>query len=261
MASMQKRREEHAQSAARKAANELAEARRDHREAAPVSPRGGGGILGSVQESARSILGAVRGTFSSDPRGDDSAPGGATATAGSYDDEGKGKAGGMADAATWKTAEAKDYAVEKKEGARQALAGDALGRKGETDESAWQQGQDVMRRAAEKAEEMQRAREPSEAEKGRSATENIYGKAKGAMGAFGEKMVMPEDVVEKKRAEAAGGGGRDQAAAPPPTMGSRGEDAAEDVMMRVKAADHMTGQAFNDVGMMGEEGTGMPRRR
>jgi hypothetical protein len=33
-------------------------------------------------------------------------------------------------------------------------------------------------------------------------------------------------------------------------------------MLRVKAADHMTGQMFNDVGKMGEEGTGMaPARR
>jgi len=36
-------------------------------------------------------------------------------------------------------------------------------------------------------------------------------------------------------------------------------------MLRVKAADQMTGRpsgpAFNDVGPMGEEGTGMPRRR
>lgn len=43
--------------------------------------------------------------------------------------------------------------------------------------------------------------------RGRAATENIYGKAMGAMGAFGEKMVMPTDVVERKRAEAAGGDG------------------------------------------------------
>ena len=39
------------------------------------------------------------------------------------------------------------------------------------------------------------------------------------------------------------------------------EPEEEDVMLRVKDADQMTGQAFNDVGPMGEEGTGMPRRR
>jgi hypothetical protein len=84
------------------------------------------------------------------------------------------------------------------------------------------------------------------------------------MGAFGEKMVMPTDVVERKRAEATGGGkGKGtggKAAATTATPGGGGEP-EEDVMLRVKAADHMTGQAFNDVGAMGEEGTGIPRRR
>jgi hypothetical protein len=88
--------------------------------------------------------------------------------------------------------------------------------------------------------------------------------AKGAMaGTFAEKMVMPTDVVERKRAEAAGGGDREAAAASPaPGIDDDREPAEEeDVMLRVKAADQMTGQAFNDVGKMGEEGTGMPRRR
>lgn len=61
--------------------------------------------------------------------------------------------------------------------------------------------------------------------RGRAATENIYGKARGAMGAFGEKMVMPTDVVERKRAEAAGGGGGREAAAP--TAGTGGDDESE----------------------------------
>jgi len=79
------------------------------------------------------------------------------------------------------------------------------------------------------------------------------------MGAFREKMVMPTDVVEWKRAEAATGG---EAAATTATTGGRGDEPEEeDVMLRVKDADQMTGQAFNDVGPMGEEGTGMPRRR
>ncbi|XP_066308723.1 late embryogenesis abundant protein ECP63-like [Miscanthus floridulus] len=158
---------------------------------------------------------------------------------------------------------AKKYAVDK--GAWLALAGDAVARKGETDESAWQQGQDVRRRAAEEA---RRVHEPSEEEKGRAATENIYGMAKGAMaGTYAEKMVMPTDVVERKRAEAAGGGDRKAAVASPATgIGdddNREPNEEEDVMLRVKAAaDQMTGQAFNDVGKMGEEGsTGMPRRR
>ncbi|WVZ71608.1 LOW QUALITY PROTEIN: hypothetical protein U9M48_020177 [Paspalum notatum var. saurae] len=247
MASMQKSREERARSAAQKAADELAASRRDqvHEAAAASTQGGGGGILSSVQESARSVMGAVRSTFSRD---DDSA----SATA-------MGKAAEAKDAAAASMESAKEYAVDKKEGARQALAGDAVGRKGETDESAWQQGQDVRRRAAEKAqEEARRAHEPppSEEEKGRPATENIYGKARGAMGAFGEKMVMPTDVVERKRAEAAAGRRplRRRRGRPPGTP-------EEDVMLRVKAADQMTGQAFNDVGVMGEEGAGMPRRR
>ncbi|KAL6627709.1 hypothetical protein ACP70R_031435 [Stipagrostis hirtigluma subsp. patula] len=309
MASMQKSHDERAQSAAQKAADELAARRDDHHghEAAPASPRGAGGILGSMQESARSVLGAVRGTFSSS--GGDAAHDSSMGTAAEAKGSAAEKARGAMDAA-------KAFAAEKKEGVRQALAGDAVARKGETNESAWQQGQDVRRRAAEKAEEMERAPEPSEAEKGRSATENIYGKARGALGAFGEKMVMPTDVVEQKRAETAGGwkaagsrgdeqgkargvadaamekaaeakdaavdkargamdaaadrargvrdaaadkteGAREYAAERTKAAGDAGE-AEEDVMLRVKAADHMTGQGFNDVGVMGEEGTGMP---
>ncbi|CAL4957210.1 unnamed protein product [Urochloa decumbens] len=247
MASAQKSRDEHARSAAQKAADELAASRRDRDHhaheppEAPVSPRGGGGILSSVQESARSAMGAVRGAFSSSGAGHD----GSSNT---------GAAAGKVTAAAMESA--KEYAADAKEGARRALAGDnAVARKGETDESAWQQGLDVRRRAAEKArEEARRTDEPSEAEKGRAATENIYGKARGATGAFGEKMVMPTDVVERKQAEVAGGG-REAAA------GIGGDESGEDVMLRVKAADQMTGQAFNDVGVMGEEGTGMPRRR
>ncbi|KAL6849973.1 hypothetical protein ACP4OV_020600 [Aristida adscensionis] len=327
MASTQESREERARSAAQKAADELAAARRDDRghgqdaAAGAGSPRGG--ILGSLQESARSVMGAVRGTFSSSGGG-----------AGAGESATMGKAGEAKDAAAEEARGAMDaakaFATERKEGARQALAGDAVARKGETNESAWQQGQDVRRRAAEKAEEMKRAPEPSEAEKGRSATENIYGKARGAVGAFGEKMVMPTDVVEQKRAEAAAGwkattaagsrgdehgnargmadaamekaaetkdaaadkarGAMDKAAETKDAAAAKvrgamdaagerarsardaaaerasgGMDAAgeaeEDVMLRVKAADQMTGQAFNDVGVMGEEGTGMPRAR
>jgi hypothetical protein len=40
-----------------------------------------------------------------------------------------------------------------------------------------------------------------------------------------------------------------------------GAEPKEDVMLRVKAADHMTAQAFNDVGPIGKESTGMPGRR
>ncbi|PVH38991.1 hypothetical protein PAHAL_5G412100 [Panicum hallii] len=249
MASTQKSREEHARAAAQKAADELDASRRDHaHDAAPASPRGGGGILSSVQDSARSVVGAVRSTFS----------GGGGAR---HDESSATDAAAAAAAAE----SAREYAADMKEGARRALAGDAAGRKGETDESAWQQGEDVRRRAAEKArEEARRTHEPSEEEKGRAATANIYGKATGAMGAFGEKMVMPTDVVERKRAEATGGGkGKGtggKAAATTATPGGGGEP-EEDVMLRVKAADHMTGQAFNDVGAMGEEGTGIPRRR
>ncbi|KAG2588010.1 hypothetical protein PVAP13_5NG188400 [Panicum virgatum] len=148
---------------------------------------------------------------------------------------------------------AREYAANVKEGARRALAGDAVLRKGETDELVWQQGEAVRRRAAEKArEEARRGLEPSE-------EENIYGKAVGARGVFREKMVMPTDMVERKRVEAATGG---EAAATTATTGGRGDEPEEeDVMLRVKDVDQMTGQAFNDVGPMGEEGTGMPRRR
>jgi hypothetical protein len=93
--------------------------------------------------------------------------------------------------------------------------------------------------------------------RGRSATENIYGSAASAAEAFRQKMTMPEDVVEQKRAEAAAGGNKGTAAATATATNTGGEAAAEEVMMRVKAADQMTGQAFNDVGKMGEEGTGM----
>ena len=54
-------------------------------------------------------------------------------------------------------------------------------------------------------------------------------------------------------------GARDAAADRTKLGGDEPEE--EDVMLRVKDADQMTGEAFNDVGPMGEEGTGMPRRR
>ena len=87
MASTQKSREEHARAAAQKAADELAAAsrREDHaHDAAPASPRAGGsgGILGSVQERARSVVGAVRSTFSGGgARRDESSATDAAATA------------------------------------------------------------------------------------------------------------------------------------------------------------------------------------
>jgi hypothetical protein len=133
MASMQKSREERAEAAAHRAADELHAARRDE------PGGGGGGMLGTVQESARSLLGAVR----------DKIPG-----------PGSGGAGAGAAAGEGKAAEAKGFAADKAEGARRALAGSAAARKGETDESAWQHGEDVRRRAAEKAEEARRRSEP-----------------------------------------------------------------------------------------------------
>ncbi|CAL4964185.1 unnamed protein product [Urochloa decumbens] len=175
MASLQKSHEERAQSAAQKAADELHAARRD--DEAPGA-RAGGGILGSVQDSARSVMGAVQDTFSGSGGGRgggndttatvDSAAGDTMAAAGGYAEEGKAKARGAADAAMGKAAETKDAAA---------------------------------------------------------------GRARGAMDAAADKTKL------------------------------RGGESEEDVMLRVKAADQMTGQAFNDVGMMGEEGTGMPRGR
>jgi hypothetical protein len=117
MASMQRSREERAQSAAQKAADELHAARREE---APASPRGGGGggILGSVQESARSAMGTVKDTFSGGGRGVD----GMSATAGDYAEEGKAKARGAADAAADRARGAMDAAAEKARGARDAAA-------------------------------------------------------------------------------------------------------------------------------------------
>ena len=173
MASMQRSHEERAQSAAQKAPDELHAARREE---APASPRGGGGgILGSVQESARSAMGAVKDTFSGGGRGGtrtthgDVAGDGVSATAGDYAEEGKAKARDVADAAMGKAAETKDAAADR---------------------------------------------------------------ARCAMDAAADRTKL--------------GGG---------------ESEEDDVMLRVKEADQMTGQAFNDVGPMGEEGTGMPRRR
>ena len=171
MASMQRSHEERAQSAAQKAADELHAARREE---APASPRGGG-ILGSVQESARSAMGAVKDTFSGGGRGGtttthgDVAGDGVSATAGDYAEEGKAKARDVADAAMGKAAETKDAAADR---------------------------------------------------------------ARCAMDAAADRTKL--------------GGG---------------ESEEDDVMLRVKEADQMTGQAFNDVGPMGEEGTGVPRRR
>jgi hypothetical protein len=66
--------------------------------------------------------------------------------------------------------------------------------------------------------------------------------------AFKEKMTMPTDVVQQKLTAARAGRGD-----------AHDED---DVMTRVKDADQMTGTGFNDVGKMGEEGSGMaPARR
>lgn len=179
MSSMQKTHEERAQSAAQRAADELHAARRDQvRDEAPASPRaaasdGDGGILGSVQESARSVMGAVQDTFSRGGGGRggttrDSAAGDTMAAVGDYAEEGKAKARGVADAAMGKATETKDAAADRARSARDAAA---------------------------------------------------------------------------DKTKVAGG------------------DSEEDVMLRVKDADQMTGQAFNDVGKMGEEGTGMPRRR
>lgn len=77
------------------------------------------------------------------------------------------------------------------------------------------------------------------------------GSAQGLTEAFKEKMTMPTDVVQHKLAEARGGAGGRKGMAPPTA-----HDEDDDVMTRVKAADQMTGTAFNDVGKMGEEGTG-----
>jgi len=74
------------------------------------------------------------------------------------------------------------------------------------------------------------------------------------------------DADGRGGAETGGGGRRRGGCSGNGDDGGRGDEPEEeDVMLRVKAADQMTGRpsgpAFNDVGPMGEEGTGMPRRR
>ncbi|CAL4950461.1 unnamed protein product [Urochloa decumbens] len=123
MASLQKSHEERAQSAAQKAADELHAARRD--DEAPGARDGG--ILGSVQDSARSVTGAVHDTFSGGRGGGtdatvDSAAGDTMAAAGGYAEEGKAKARGVADAAMGKAAGMKDAAADKARGAKDAAA-------------------------------------------------------------------------------------------------------------------------------------------
>ncbi|KAF8724225.1 hypothetical protein HU200_021246 [Digitaria exilis] len=85
-------------------------------------------------------------------------------------------------------------------------------------------------------------RAQSAAQKAAETKEAAAEKARGAMDAAAEKAREAREAAAEK-AEGAN------------------EEEEEDVMLRVKAADQMTGQAFNDVGPMGGEGTGMPRRR
>jgi len=84
--------------------------------------------------------------------------------------------------------------------------------------------------------------------------EEARGVADAAMGKAGETKDVAADKPRGVR-DAAADRTTDNKA------GDEAESEEEDVMLRVKAADQMTGQAFNDVGKMGEEGTGVPRRR
>lgn len=88
--------------------------------------------------------------------------------------------------------------------------------------------------------------------RGKAAKSNILG----AMGSVGEaiksKLTYPSDVVEESRATREQGG-----------TGRRGEQVVIEVEESrpgavadtLKAADQMTGQTFNDVGRIDDEGT------
>lgn len=67
---------------------------------------------------------------------------------------------------------------------------------------------------------------------------------------------MPKEVEEKKREEHGGGGGGEKVAEHEEGHGGPGGGREEDMVMRPKDADQMTGQTFNDVGPLGGEGTG-----
>ncbi|KAJ4787301.1 Embryonic protein DC-8 [Rhynchospora pubera] len=153
---------------------------------------------------------------------------------------------------------AREFLVEAKEEARVKLAGDAKNRLGQTNDSARMQSELVKERAAEKAEEDQRKREePDEREKGKSAAENIYGAFPSMPESFEEAMTLPEDIVVRKKGEHGGGDNvQHDKSQEEPERKSRDED---DIMMRVKEADQMTGTGFNDPGKMGGEGTGHPK--
>ncbi|KAJ1689277.1 hypothetical protein LUZ63_013432 [Rhynchospora breviuscula] len=153
---------------------------------------------------------------------------------------------------------AREFLVEAKEEARVKLAGDAKNRLGQTNDSARMQSELVKERAAEKAEEDQRKKEdPDEKEKGKSAAENIYGAFPSMPQSVESAMTLPEDIVARKRREHGGGDKvRHDKSQEEPERESKDED---DIMMRVKEADQMTGTGFNDPGKMGGEGTGHPK--
>lgn len=65
--------------------------------------------------------------------------------------------------------------------------------------------------------------------------------------AIKEKLTGPREVVEHKKYERGGG------------VEHGGEEA--EVNVRLKQSEQMHGQTFNDVGAMGEEGTGMTGAR
>ncbi|KAK4272794.1 hypothetical protein QN277_021300 [Acacia crassicarpa] len=95
----------------------------------------------------------------------------------------------------------------------------------------------------------------SESDRGRAAKNNIMGSAGSVSEAVKSKLTQPSDVVEETRAaRERGGAGR---------RWGRGEEVLIEVEESrpgavadtLKAADQMTGQTFNDVGRMGDEGT------
>jgi hypothetical protein len=87
---------------------------------------------------------------------------------------------------------------------------------------------------------------------------NTGGMADAAMDKAAETKDLAADRARGMRDAAAN---KDEGAKEYAAEKTAGAESEEDVMLRVKEADHMTGQAVNDVGPIGEEGNGMPRRR
>ncbi|XP_078152188.1 uncharacterized protein LOC144547417 isoform X1 [Carex rostrata] len=281
MASLQEARRERDEAVARMAEEDEAASNRENR----------GGIVQSIEESAKSLLGAVTGatknkTQEVSDKAIETKDAGTekagemkdrvkdrmeetkeraskskdrnTAKMMDYEDtsEERGssseKLGEYKESAAEAARKAREFLIEGKEEARVKLAGKTKNRKGETNESCRKQLEDKEYRAAEKAREDRRnLNESDEGDKGRSAAENIYSLFPSVTESIKEKMTMPEDIGARKRGQYDGGDEvRDD------KMRDRESRDEEDIMLRVKHADQMTGTFSTDPGKMGGEGMG-----